>query len=113
MDAAHIAFWVVWSVNPEVIWLWLDQTKPLGCSARNPGISATSPDERGRWSSGDSDSPPVALRRTWREYGHAARTRRNFRQVANDPTFQEVDWHRVWKGEFGMPTTKVKKSKSK
>jgi hypothetical protein len=28
-------------------------------------------------------------------------------------TFQEVDWHRVWKGEFGMPTTKVKKSKSK
>jgi hypothetical protein len=42
-----------------------------------------------------------------------ARTRRNFRQVANDPTFQEVDWHRLWKGEFGMPTTKVKKSKSK
>ena len=63
--------------------------------------------------SGDSDSPPVALRRTWREYGHAARTRRNFRQVANDPTFQEVDWHRIWKGEFGMPTTKVKKRKSK
>jgi hypothetical protein len=88
---------------------------PRNSAANFPenGVSATSPDDRGRWSSGDSDSPPVALRRTWREYGHAARTRRNFRQVANDPTFQEVDWHRVWKGEFGMPTTKVKKSKSK
>jgi hypothetical protein len=84
------------------------------CSLKTvPGLSATSPEERGRWSSGDSDSPPVALRRTWREYWHAARTRRNFRQVANDPTFQEVDWHRIWKGEFGMPTTKVKKRKSK
>jgi hypothetical protein len=25
-------------------------------------------------------------------------------------TLQEVDWRRVWKGEFGMPMTKVKKA---
>jgi hypothetical protein len=34
------------------------------------GLSATLPDEQGRWSSDASDSPPVALRRTC-EYGHA------------------------------------------
>ena len=60
--------------------------RPIECT----GVIGNSPDERDRWSSDDSDSPLVALRRTWREYGHAARTRRNFRQLANYPTFQEV-----------------------
>jgi hypothetical protein len=36
-----------------------------------------------------------------------------FGRLPNDPTFQEVDWHRIGKGQFGMPTTKVKKRKSK
>jgi hypothetical protein len=29
-------------------------------------------------------------------------------EVSGKPTLQKVDWHRVWKGEFGMPMTKVK-----
>ena len=47
------------------------------------------------------------------ELGANTGTGGTFGRLPNDPTFQEVDWHRIWKGEFGMPTTKVKKRKSK
>jgi hypothetical protein len=47
------------------------------------------------------------------ELGANTGTGGTFGRLPNDPTFQEVDWHRIWMGQFGMPTTKVKKRKSK
>ena len=47
------------------------------------------------------------------ELGANTGTGGTFGRLPNDPTIQEVDWHRKWKGQFGMPTTKVKKKKSK
>ena len=31
-------------------------------------------------------------------------------EVSGNWTYRGVDWHRLWKGEFGMPMTKVKKA---
>jgi hypothetical protein len=45
------------------------------------------------------------------ELGANTGTGGTFGRLPNDPTFQEVDWHRIWKGQFGMPTTKVRREK--
>ncbi|WP_433965878.1 hypothetical protein [Tunturiibacter gelidiferens] len=62
---------------------------------------------------GLSAAQSIDIWRLWKAGESLHEIGRAFGKLPNDPTFQEVDWHRIWKGEFGMPTTKVKKRKSK